>query len=156
MEPWIIYAFLAAVSAAAVGVFSKIGISGIDPTLATAVRGLSIALFMGLASIILGKLSSMSSVPTKTWVFIILTGVAGGLSWLWGFMALKAGGDATAVNAIDRLSLIMLVFLAIFFLGESFTWAKFSGAILIIGGTLLMTLKPEKLAALFVVVRNIF
>jgi uncharacterized membrane protein len=64
-------------------------------------------------------------------------------------LALKAGGDATTVNAIDRLSLVFLLILAVFFLGESFTWAKFSGVLLIIAGTLLVTLKPEQWTHLF-------
>ena len=143
-----IYAFLGAVAAAAVGVLSKVGISGIDSTVATAVRGLSIAIFMGFTGLLMGHFSDLTRVPTKSWIFIVLTGVAGGLSWLWGFMALKAGGDATAVNAIDRLSLVLLVIFAAFFLGEQFTWGKALGAVLVISGVLFMTLKPEQIASL--------
>ncbi len=141
---WILYAFLAALSAAVVGVLSKIGIAGMDATVATTIRGLSIAVFMGGAAMLLGRFEGLTAISPKTILFIILTGVFGGLSWLWGFLALKAGGDVTAVNAIDRLSLVFLLVLAIFFLGEEFTWAKFGGVLLIIGGTLLVTLKPEQ------------
>lgn len=146
---WIVYAFLAAVSAAIVGVLSKIGIAGIDSTLATTIRGLAIAFFMGGAALFLGKWETIASVSPKTLFFIILTGVFGGLSWLWGFAALKAGGDATAVNAIDRLSLVFLLVLAVLFLGESFTWQKFSGILLIVFGTLLVSFKPEELQRAF-------
>lgn len=146
---WVIYAFLAAIAAAIVGVLSKIGIVGIDATVATTIRGLSIAVFMGGAALLLGKFQGVMESSPKTVLFIVLTGIFGGLSWLWGFMALKAGGDATAVNAIDRLSLIFLLILAVFFLGESFTWAKLSGVLLIITGTLLVTLKPEQMNDLF-------
>lgn len=146
---WMLYAFLAALSAAVVGVLSKIGIVGIDSTVATTIRGLSIAVFMGGAALLLGKFEGVMQTSPKTILFIVLTGIFGGLSWLWGFMALKAGGDATAVNAIDRLSLVFLLVLAVLFLGESFTWAKFSGVLLIIAGTLLVTLKPEQWAHLF-------
>lgn len=141
---WVAYAFLAAVSAAIVGILSKVGIAGIDSTLATAIRGLSIAVFMGGAAVFLGKWQGLMTVSPKTFFFIILTGIFGGLSWLWGFMALKAGGDVTAVNAIDKLSLVFLLILAVLFLHESFTWAKFSGIILIVFGTLLVSFKSEQ------------
>jgi len=146
---WVIYAFLAAIAAAIVGVLSKIGIVGIDATVATTIRGFSIAVFMGGAALLLGKFQGVMESSPKTILFIVLTGIFGGLSWLWGFMALKAGGDATAVNAIDRLSLVFLLILAVFFLGESFTWAKLPGVLLIITGTLLVTLKPEQMNDLF-------
>lgn len=146
---WILYAFLAALSAALVNLLAKIGIAGIDATLATAIRGLAIAVFMGGAALFLGKWGAIAGASPKTLVFIVLTGVFGGLSWLWGFLALKAGGDVTAVNAIDRLSLVFLLILAVLFLGENFTWQKFSGILLIVLGTLLVSLKPEQLSTLF-------
>lgn len=146
---WVLYAILAALAAAVVGVLSKIGIAGMDATVATTVRGLSIAVFMGGAALLLGRFEGVMQTSPKTLLFIVLTGVFGGLSWLWGFLALKAGGDATAVNAIDRLSLVFLLVLAVFFLGEEFTWAKFSGVLAIILGVLLVTLKPEQWTELF-------
>lgn len=146
---WVIYAFLAALAAAIVGVLSKIGIAGIDSTVATTIRGFSIAVFMGGAALLLGKFQGVMATSPKTILFIVLTGIFGGLSWLWGFMALKAGGDATSVNAIDRLSLVFLLVLAGFFLGEEFTWAKFSGVLLIILGIFLVTFKPEQWAKVF-------
>lgn len=141
---WVVYAFLAALAAAVVGVLSKVGIVGVDATVATTLRGLSIAVFMGGAALVMGKFHGFMTSSPKAIVFIILTGVFGGLSWLWGFLALKAGGDATAVNAIDRLSLIFLLLLAVFFLGEEFTWAKFFGVLFIISGVLLVVLKTEQ------------
>ncbi len=146
---WVVYAFLAALAAAVVGVLSKIGIVGIDSTVATTIRGLSIAVFMGGTALLLGKFQGVMETSPKTILFIVLTGIFGGLSWLWGFMALKAGGDATAVNAIDRLSLVFLLVLAVFFLGEEFTWAKFWGVLFITFGVLLVTLKPEQWSNLF-------
>ncbi|MEP7162280.1 MAG: EamA family transporter [Candidatus Moraniibacteriota bacterium] len=141
---WIFYAFLAALSAAVVNLLAKVGIAGIDSTLATSIRGISIAVFMGGAALLMGKWQTLASTSPKTLFFIVLTGVFGGLSWLWGFMALKAGGDATAVNAIDKLSLVFLLILAVLFLNEHFTWAKFYGVILIVIGTLLVSFKPEQ------------
>lgn len=146
---WVVYAFLAALAAAVVGVLSKIGIVGIDSTVATTIRGLSIAVFMGGTALLLGKFQGVMETSPKTILLIVLTGIFGGLSWLWGFMALKAGGDATAVNAIDRLSLVFLLVLAVFFLGEEFTWAKFWGVLFITFGVLLVTLKPEQWSNLF-------
>jgi transporter family protein len=145
---WIAYAFLAAISAAIVGVLSKIGIVGMDATVATTIRGLSIAVFMGGAALLLGRFEGIAATSPKTLLFIVLTGVFGGLSWLWGFLALKAGGDATAVNAIDKLSLVFLLVLAVLFLGEEFTWTKAGGVVFIIIGTLLVTLKPEQWTAI--------
>ena len=145
MSSWIIYALLAAVSAAFVGIFSKVGITGIDSTIATSLRGLIIGIFMGAAALFLGKWDTIAATPAKAFLFIFLAAIAGGLSWLWGFMALKAGGEVSAVNALDKLSLLLVVIFAILFLGEEFTWAKFFGAILIVIGTLFVSFKPEQI-----------
>mgnify|MGYP001058001083 CR=1 FL=1 len=152
---WITYAFLAALAAAVVGVLSKVGIAGIDATLATAIRGLSIAVFMGGAALFFSKWGALASTSPKTLLLIMLKDVFGGLSWLWGFIALKLGGDATAVNAIDRLSLVFLLILAVLFLGEEFTWTKLSGIILIVLGVLLATLKPEQWQQVFSWLRSL-
>lgn len=137
---WIFYAFLAAIFAGVTNVFAKVGIAGIDATVATTVRGLAIAVFMGIAALSLGRFENLGAVPGKTWFFIVLTGIAGGLSWLMGFLALKYGGEATAVNAIDKLSLIFLLVFAVLFLKESLTIPKGIGIFLIVLGTLLVSL----------------
>lgn len=149
MTPWVLYALLAAVSAAFVGIFSKVGITGIDSTLATSLRGLIIGLFMGGAALYLGKWEAIAQTPTKSFVFIFLAAIAGGLSWLWGFMALKAGGEVSAVNALDKLSLLLVVIFAIMFLGEEFTWTKLGGAVMIVIGTIFVSFKPEQIKGLF-------
>jgi transporter family protein len=149
MTPWVLYAFLAALTAALVGVFSKIGIAGVDATVATALRGAVIALFMGGAALVLGRFDTLRAIEARPLFFIVLTGIAGGLSWFFGFLALKYGGDATAVNAIDKLSIVLLLGLAILFLGEAFTWWKATGAALIVVGTIFMSLPAEKLASFF-------
>lgn len=155
MSLWVVYAILAAVAAAAVGIFSKIGIVGVDASIATAIRGTVIAVMMGGMALYFGKAAEFTSIPMKSLVFIALTGVAGGLSWLWGFLALKLGGEASAVNAIDRLSLILLVLFAALFLGEELTWNKVLGSVLVVLGVILMTMKPEVLAALIERVRGL-
>lgn len=149
MTAWVFYALLAAVSAAFVGIFSKIGISGIDSTLATSIRGLIIGVFMGGAALYLGKWHTLTETTPKSFLFIFLAAIAGGLSWLWGFMALKAGGEVSAVNALDKLSLLMVVVFAVIFLGEQFTWAKFWGALMVVLGTILVSFKPEQIKSLF-------
>lgn len=149
MTPWVLYALLAAVSAAFVGIFSKVGITGIDSTLATSLRGIIIGLFMGGAALYLGKWNAIAETTPKAFLFIFLAAIAGGLSWLWGFMALKAGGEVSAVNALDKLSLLLVVIFAIIFLGEEFTWAKFGGAIMIVIGTIFVSFKPEQIKSLF-------
>ncbi len=148
MNEWMVYALLAAVAAAVVGVFSKIGVTGVDPTVATAIRGVSIALTMTIVAVWLGKVPHMSSIPMRSLFFLILTGVAGGLSWLWGFMALQSGGEASLVNAIDRLSLVFLLVLATIFLGENMTWMKAIGALVVSVGVFLMTTPFETLKGL--------
>lgn len=149
MTPWVLYALLAALSAAFVGIFSKIGITGIDSTVATSLRGLIIGVFMGGAALFLGKWQSIATTSPKAFLFIFLAAIAGGLSWLWGFMALKAGGEISAVNALDKLSLLLVVIFAILFLGEEFTWTKFGGALLIVIGTIFVSFKPEQIKGLF-------
>ena len=149
MTPWVLYALLAAVSAAFVGIFSKVGITGIDSTLATSLRGLVIGLFMGGAALFLGKWETIAQTPPKSFLFIFLAAIAGGLSWLWGFMALKAGGEVSAVNALDKLSLLLVVIFAIMFLGEEFTWTKLGGALMIVIGTIFVSFKPEQMKGLF-------
>lgn len=145
---WIVYAFLAAVFAGVTNIFAKVGIAGMDATVATTVRGLAIAVFMGIAALSLGRFENLGAVPGKTWFFIVLTGIAGGLSWLMGFLALKYGGEVTAVNAIDKLSLIFLLVFAVLFLREALTIPKGIGILLIVFGTLLVSLPWEQLKRL--------
>lgn len=145
---WIFYAFLAAIFAGITNIFAKVGIAGIDAAVATTVRGLTIALFMGIAALSLGRFEGISAVPGKTWFFIVLTGIAGGLSWFTGFLALKTGGEATVVNAIDKLSLIFLLIFAVLFLREALTVPKAIGVVLIVLGTLLVSLPWDQIKRL--------
>jgi len=140
-----IYAILAAVAAGAVGILAKLGIQGADATIATTLRGLSIAVFMGAAAFFLGKWETITSISSRSFLFIVLTGIAGGLSWLWGFMALQKGGEVTVVNAIDRMSLVLVLIFAAFFLGEGVTWNKAVGVALIVLGVIFVTTTKEQL-----------
>ncbi len=140
MELWILFALLSAAFAALVAIFGKIGMGGIDSTLATAVRAVIMAAFLVTAALSLGKGKLLSTLDGKALTWIALSGIAGALSWLFYFVALKYG-PATGVSALDRLSVVFVVVFAILFLGESFTWQKALGAVFITAGALLMVLK---------------
>ncbi|MEK7134664.1 MAG: EamA family transporter [Patescibacteria group bacterium] len=136
---WVLYAFLAAGFAALVAIFGKIGLKGIDSTLATTVRGIIMALFLVCVAFAMRKFDgfSLQSFTGREWIFIILAGIAGALSWLFYFSALRAG-PAGAVSAIDRLSIVFVVILAAIFLGEAFTWKIGIGALLMASGAILI------------------
>ncbi len=102
MPVWIIYALLAAVFAAAVAILGKIGLEGVDTTLATTVRAMIMAGFLVVVSLFLGKSSLLGGITSKPLLFIAASGIAGALSWLFYFSALKHG-PASGVAALDRL-----------------------------------------------------
>lgn len=136
---WVLYAFLAAFFAAGVALFGKLGLRSIDATLATTVRAIIMAGFLVAVSFAFRKFDGFSfhSLTGREWFFIILAGIAGALSWLFYFSALREG-PASAVSAIDRLSIVFVVILAVMFLGEVFTWKIGLGAILIAVGAILI------------------
>lgn len=139
---WLIFAFLSALAASLVAVFGKLGLKSLDSTLATTVRSLIMAGFLVVVSLFLGKWNNFNfnSLSSKDWILIALSGVAGALSWLFYFFALKTG-DATKVVAIDRLSIVLVVLLAAVFLGEALGWKSVLGAILMVAGAILISLK---------------
>ena len=136
---WIVYALLSALFASLVAIFGKIGLKDIDSTLATTIRSIVMALFLVTVSFSLGKFSMFESLNSKTLTFIILSGIAGAISWLFYFLAIKIG-PTSAVAAIDKTSIAFVFILALLFLGESFTYMKAGGAILVVVGALLMVL----------------
>lgn len=138
---WIIYAALSSIFAALVAIFGKLGLKNIDSTLATTVRSIIMALFLVLVSIFFKKFEgfSLHSFSSKEWSLIALAGVAGALSWLFYFLALKIG-VVSKVAAIDRMSILLVVIFAAFFLGETFSWKTFGGALCMILGAILITL----------------
>ncbi len=137
---WIIYALLAAVFAAAVAILGKIGLKDVDSTLATTIRAVVMASFLLGAAAVLQKFSLIKTVGNQTLTFIIFSGVAGALSWLFYFLALKYG-PATGVAALDRLSVVFVVILAAMFLGEALTLKSISGLVLLVLGALLLVWK---------------
>ena len=139
---WLLYAFLSAITAALVAVFGKIGLKNVDPTLATAVRSIIMAGFLVITSFFLRKFQgfSLDSFSSRDWLWIILSAVAGALSWLFYFVALKTG-LASKVVVIDRLSLVFVLVLAAVFLGESLGWKSVLGGTLMVAGAILISLK---------------
>jgi transporter family protein len=129
---WWAYALLSAVFAAITAILAKIGVAGINSNLATAIRT-TVVLFFAWSIVLIENISfKPQSLSSKTWTFLILSGLASGLSWMFYFRALQLG-KASQVAPIDRLSLIITIILAAIFLRE-----KISGAIIL--GGLLMTL----------------
>ena len=134
---WITLSLLSAGFAALVSIFAKVGLQGIDTTVATTVRAVIMAGFLVIVALSLGKLSFGSLPQGKELLFIILSGIAGALSWLAMFAALKVG-PAPGVAALDRLSVVFVLVFSILFLGTQFTWKAAAGAGLIVLGALLM------------------
>jgi len=140
MQTWILYSILSASMAALVAIFGKLGLKNIDTTLATTIRSIVMAVFLIITSICLKKFSSLSleSIVFKDWMLIILAGIAGALSWLFYFFALK-NGDTTKVVTIDRMSLVFVAIFAFMFLGEALSWQQFIGIALMVGGAILVS-----------------
>ncbi len=139
---WLIFAFLSSITAALVAIFGKMGLKGIDSTLATTIRSIIMAIFLVLVSFSLQKFQgfSLKSFSSRDWILIVLAGISGALSWLFYFFALKTG-LATKVVVIDRLSLVFVIILAAIFLGEHFGWRVVTGALLMIAGAIIIILK---------------
>lgn len=137
---WILYALISAVFAATVAIFGKIGLKNVDTTLATAIRATVMATFMVTAAAALQKFQLFKTVGNKALLFILLSGIAGALSWLFYFFALKHG-PAGGVAALDRLSVVFVVLLAALFLGEALTLKSGLGLVLIVTGALFLVFK---------------
>ncbi len=134
---WWIYALLSAVFAACTAIFAKIGIKGINSDLATAVRTVVI-LFIAWAIVLFkGNAKDLSSLSKENIIFLVLSGIATGLSWIFYFKALSEG-DASKVAPIDKLSVAFVIILAAIFLKEAITIKTAIGAALIIGGSIVL------------------
>lgn len=136
---WVVLGLLSAVFASLVAIFGKIGIANVDSTLATTLRSVIMAVFLLALSLGLGKFQQLNTVSSKAWLFIGLSGIAGALSWLCYFLALKLG-TADGVAALDRTSVIFVVILAALFLGETVSWRTGLGAGLVAVGAILLTI----------------
>jgi len=136
---WITYALLAAFFAALVAIFAKIGIEGINSNLAVAIRTVVVLVMAWLIVFATGKHVEISGITQKSWIFLILSGFATGLSWLFYYKALQIG-EASKVAPIDKLSIVITMILAFVILGEPADIKTVAGGLLIATGTLVMIL----------------
>lgn len=136
---WFIFALLSAVFAALTSILAKIGIDGVNSNLATAIRTVVVVVMAWGMVFLTHAQSGISQISRKSWIFLILSGLATGASWLCYYRALQIG-EASKVVPIDKLSVVITLILAFVFLHESFTVKSLIGCILIGVGTLVMVL----------------
>ena len=136
---WFVFALLSAVFAAVTSILAKVGIDGVNSNLATAIRT-GVVLLMSWGMVFLTDAQSgISGISSKSWLFLVLSGLATGASWLCYYRALQIG-EASKVVPVDKLSVVITLVLAFVFLQEKFTPKSLIGCILIGAGTLLMVL----------------
>jgi transporter family protein len=136
---WLFWALLSAVFAAATALLAKVGIAGIDSNLATAIRTTVILIFTWAIAISLGAHNAIHHISRRSWLFLVLSGVATGLSWLCYFRALQLG-PASRVAPIDKLSVAIVIVAAWLFLGEGMTPMKAVGGLLITAGAIFIAI----------------
>ena len=136
---WIVLALLSAVFAALVSILAKIGIEGVNSNLATAIRTVVVVIMSWGMVFLTGAQGGLSSISQKSWIFLILSGLATGASWLCYYKALQIG-EASKVVPIDKLSVVITLVMAFVFLHEQFTIKSLIGCVLIGLGTLVMVI----------------
>lgn len=136
---WLLFAILSALFAALTSILAKIGIDGVNSNLATAIRTAVVLLMAWGIVFITNAQKGLSSISSKSWIFLILSGLATGASWLCYYHAIQTG-EVSKVVPIDKLSVVITLILAFVFLHENFTVKSAIGAILITAGTLVMVL----------------
>lgn len=136
---WMILALGSAIFAALTSILAKIGIDGVNSNLATAIRTIVVVVMAWAMVFITNTQSGIGDISRKSWLFLILSGLATGASWLCYYRALQMG-EASKVVPIDKLSVVITLALAFVFLHEKFTVKSFIGCLLIGAGTLLMAL----------------
>lgn len=136
---WLLFAVLSAVFAALTSILAKIGIGGVNSTLATAIRTMVVVIMAWVMVFITNTQNGIMDISKKSWIFLILSGLATGFSWLFYYKALQMG-DVSKVVPIDKMSVVITIILAFIFLHEQVTVKTVAGCILITLGTLVMVL----------------
>ena len=136
---WMIFALLSAIFAALTSILAKIGIENVNSNLATAVRTVVVVIMAWGMVFLTNTQSGITEISRKSWLFLILSGLATGASWMCYYKALQIG-DASKVVPIDKLSVVITLVLAFVFLHEQFTMKSLIGCVLIAAGTLFMVL----------------
>jgi bacterial/archaeal transporter family protein len=141
METWLIFALLSAIFAALVSVFAKVGLQGVDANTATTIRAFIMFVFLMIVILVQGKFDNILGffLDKKILLFIVLSGIAGALSWLFYFIAIK-NGAVTKVVSIDRLSIVFAMVFAVVFLNEKVTIKSIIGIILIATGAIIIAI----------------
>jgi bacterial/archaeal transporter family protein len=139
-DTWFFWALASAVFAALTAIFAKIGIQGVDSDLATLVRTVIIFLVLTAFVWFAGKWSNPFMLPGKTWLFLTLSGLATGASWVCYFRALQIG-DASRVAPVDKFSLVLVAIFAVIFLGERPSPREWAGIAMVAGGVLVLAVK---------------
>jgi len=133
---WFTWALLSAFFAGLTAVLAKVGVAHVNSNLATAIRTVVILIFAWSVALFTGN-QSISTIGRRTWVFLILSGIATGLSWLCYFRALQLG-EASRVAPVDKLSVVIAIVLAAIFLDERLTWHQWVGGLLVFTGAVVL------------------
>ncbi len=139
-QPWFFWALGSAGFAALTAVFAKMGVSGIDSSLATLLRTLIVVPLAALVAWLSGGFATSGAIPARSWLFLALSGLGTGASWLCYFRALQLG-DAARVAPVDKLSVVLVAIFSVLFLGEALNWKNWAGVALILAGVLLIAMK---------------
>lgn len=134
---WAVFALLSAVFAALTSIFAKIGIENVNSNLATAVRTVVVLIMAWGIVFATGKHQQLADISSRSWTFLVLSGLATGLSWLCYFYALQIG-EASKVVPVDKFSVVITMVMAFFILGEAMTMKTILGGLLITAGTLVL------------------
>lgn len=138
-QSWIFWSLLSALFAGATAVLAKVGVAGVDSNLATAIRTTVILLFAWAVAFATARPAALGAIASRTWIFLVLSGLATGLSWLCYFRALQLG-QASQVAPIDKLSVAIAIVLALVFLGEKPSLPLLVGGGLIVAGAMVIAL----------------
>jgi transporter family protein len=133
---WLIWALFSAFFAGLTAILAKVGVQGVDSNLATAIRTVVIVAFAWSVALFTNR-QSMAAIPGRAWLFLLLSGLATGLSWLCYFRALQLG-EASRVAPIDKLSVVFVIALAGIFLHERLSWHQWIGGTLIATGAIIL------------------
>jgi transporter family protein len=137
---WIYWSLLSALFAGATAVLAKVGVAGVDSNLATAIRTSVVLLFSWLVAYATSPISAVRNLMPRTWIFLVLSGLATGLSWLCYFRALQLG-EASRVAPVDKLSVAFVILFSAAFLGERLTLVRGAGGLLIMAGAIILAME---------------
>lgn len=140
LSSWVVWAVLSAVFAALTAIFAKVGVEDINPDVATFIRTIIVLISFSLILFATGQFTNPGPISRKSWIFLVLSGLGTGASWLCYFRALKLG-PATLVAPIDKLSVVLVALFGVVFLGERPSFAGWLGIVLMTAGAVLIAVK---------------